>query len=80
MATATFKEAVEKIKEAVKFAINNGFQVVVASDEEGNGWNELNPIEYPMFYNNDELKPNKIVLGVYRSVDESELFDYSEEE
>lgn len=71
-----FNESVEKIKEAIKFAINNGFQVCVASDEEGNGWNELNPIDYPMFYNADELKPNKIVLGVYQSVDEDDLFDY----
>lgn len=79
MENLKLKEAIKKIDEAIKFAIKNGFQVCVASDEEGNGWNELNNVSYPMFYNANELKPNKIVLGVYRSVDESDLFTNKEE-
>jgi hypothetical protein len=66
--------AIEGIDRAIKNAIKLGFKVVVASDEEGNNWNELNPNEYAMFYDNKETKPEMIVLGVYRSVDEDEVF------
>jgi hypothetical protein len=66
--------AIAKIDEAIRYAIKSGFRVVVASDDEGNGWNELNPVDYAMFYGEAECKPNMIVLGVYGNVDEDEVF------
>ena len=66
--------AMQAIEQAIKDAIKKGFVIAVASDEEGNNWNELNPTKYAMFYNADELKPNAIALGVYRSLGEDEVF------
>jgi hypothetical protein len=69
------QEAIKKIDNAIRFAIQVGFEVVVASDEEGNSWNTLNPIDYAMFYSSEECKPNIIALGVYASIDEDEVMN-----
>jgi hypothetical protein len=68
------QKAMLAIEQAIKNAFAKGFRVVVASDEEGNGWNELNPVEYAMFYGEDEVKADAIVLGVYRGVGEDKVF------
>lgn len=67
-------EAIKKIHEAIVFAIQSGFKVAVASDDEGNDYNNLNPIAYPMFYSDTECMPNAIVLGVYGRANEEDLF------
>lgn len=70
----TKNHCINLINNAIENAIKNGFIVAVASDEEGNNFNELNPVKYPMFYNANEVNDKAIVLGVYRPLDEDTLF------
>lgn len=59
------------LQQAIERCNENGFKVVVASDEEGNNWNELEAksMEY------EGTKDGFIALGVFRSVDEEEVFE-----
>lgn len=63
--------AMEKIRNAIEEANAKGFKVIVASDEEGNNWNEINP--EMLFYG--DTKDKFIALSVYRSVDEEDAFE-----
>lgn len=68
------EECVNKIKEALSYARKQGFEVVIASDEEGNSWNKLD-----IFYLDYEgTKQKYIALGVIGHVDESEIFEEEE--
>ena len=60
-----------KIYRLVKLAERNGFGIAVARDAEGNGYNILNS-KYMIC---TDTKPDKIVLGVWKGADESELFN-----
>ena len=66
----TKNQCQNKIQQAIKHAKENGFVVVVATDEEGNNYKELNPLD--MIY--DGTKENVIALGVCKYIDESEIF------
>ena len=66
----TKRQCENNIIKAIETAKANGFGVVVASDPEGNSWNELNP-ENMLF---GDTKPNTIALGVWANADENDIF------
>ena len=59
------------LERVIKDANAKGIKIVVASDEEGNNWNELKP-EYMAY---GDTKPEYVAIGVFRSVDEDEVFE-----
>ena len=67
-------KAINRIQRAIEKAMEDGFTVVVASDEEGNNWNRIDP----RFLNYDGTKDKYIALGVIAYVDESEIFEEEE--
>lgn len=60
------------IQNAIKYANEHNFKVVVASDPEGNGYHDLNykNMEYDPKYTKD----NVIALGVWGRVDKKNIF------
>lgn len=60
-----------KIQELIENMKKDGITLAVASDEEGNGFNEVNSLL--LFYH--DTKPNKIVLSVWKFIGEDELFN-----
>jgi hypothetical protein len=65
---------INAIKRAIEKAREDGIMVVVASDSEGNGWNELNPL----YLEYGDTKEGYIALGVWEVKDEEEVFDIPE--
>jgi hypothetical protein len=61
----------EKIRKALREAKAKGFTIIVASDEEGNNWNEINP--EVLFFG--DTKEKFIALSVWRHIDEDEAFN-----
>lgn len=61
------------LKKAVEYVNNHGFTVVVASDEEGNNWNTIDPTE--MEYSPSTTKDNFIAISVSKRVEDTEVFD-----
>lgn len=61
----------EKIRHALREAKAKGFTVIVAGDEEGNNWNELNP---EVLYFGD-TKEKFIAMSVWRSIEEEDAFE-----
>jgi len=68
----TKKEHINAIQRAFEKAREDGYKIAVASDTEGNNWNTIEPLEYAMIYS--DSNDTSIVLGVYESIDEQELF------
>ena len=66
----TKTQAFNRIRRAIERAKENGFNVVVASDPEGNNWNTLNPL----FLEYDGTNKNSIALGVFETIDEDTIF------
>ena len=64
-------EIMNELKAVFKKAKEAGYKVVVASDEEGNGWNEVDPTR---LYYTDNIKSDYIVIGVEGFVDEEDIF------
>jgi len=62
--------AINRIRQAIALAKAEGFLVVVATDEEANAWNEINPQD--MIYG--DTKENIIALGVWKYIDEEKVF------
>lgn len=63
------KECENLILRAFEKAKENGFTIAIASDEEANGFNEIQPIQ--LFFG--DTKDNAIVMGVYGFIDENEI-------
>ena len=59
------------LKRAFEKARECGYKVVVASDEEGNNWNEIESTR--LYYG--KTHPDYIAIGVEGIVDEEEVFD-----
>ena len=65
-------EIMNELKAVFKKAKEAGYKVVVASDEEGNGWNE---VDSQRLYYTDNIKSDYIVIGVEGFVDEEDIFN-----
>lgn len=65
------QKAKNELLRAMKLCTLAGFQIVVASDPEGNNWHTINPMD--MFYDNEQDKI--IALGVWEYKDEEEVFN-----
>ena len=59
-----------EILRAIEHAKENGYNVIVATDPEGNNWNSLNPLE--MIYSDSNKET--IALGVWEHIDEEQAF------
>lgn len=64
-------EIMNELKDLLNRAKKAGYKVVVASDEEGNGWNEIEPTR---LYYTDNIHSEYIVIGVEGFVDEEDIF------
>ena len=67
----TKEQHINEIKRVIEKAKEDGITVVVASDEEGNSWNTLNPL----YMEYGDTKEGYIALGVFAPKDEEEVFE-----
>lgn len=58
---------------AIEYCNEHGFEVIVASDPEGNAWHTINPKNAELAQ--QSIKDGYIAIGVFKEVDESEAFD-----
>jgi len=66
----TKQEVIEDLRKAIIQANEAGFQVIVASDSEGNSWNRIDAghLEY------GDTNEKYIAIGVWDPVEEDEAF------
>lgn len=66
----TKQKHINAIKRVIEKAREDGIMVVVATDPEGNNWNELNPL----YLEYGDTKEGYIALGVWETKDEGDIF------
>lgn len=67
----TKQRHINLIRRVIEKAREDGIMIVVASDAEGNSWNELNPL----YLDYGDTKEGYIALGVMEVVDEDKIFN-----
>ncbi len=69
----TKQKHMEAIRKVLQEAKAHGYLIAVASDEEGNNWNEINP--EVLFF---EAKDDVIALSVWRQLEEEDIMSLEE--
>lgn len=77
MTKKTRKYFENKILETLQEAHNSGYTIAVASDEEGNNFNRINPTS-GLFYKDSKKKT--LVLSVWNHIEEEEIFEDNQQE